>query len=171
MEVHLWLAPEGDEVRPAPVPGECREGRGCKRRAKVKPAAVFGETSCEARLGLGPFNAALHCTASSARACATHTQAHMSHTQAHMSTHTHTPHRHTQTHGIQTSRRTFALTLPYPPVRAQDSFSPYWGEYNTSSAPVDGKLNVHIVPHTQSVGLSLRLHQPPLPQLTSVQKN
>ena len=35
------------------------------------------------------------------------------------------------------------------PPSAQGTFSPYWGEYNTTSGPVPGKINVHLVPHTQ----------------------
>eukprot|EP00051_Salpingoeca_urceolata_P027075 m.479938 g.479938 ORF g.479938 m.479938 type:complete len:1085 (+) comp21646_c0_seq1:45-3299(+) len=31
---------------------------------------------------------------------------------------------------------------------AKGTRSPYWGEYNTTSGPVDGKINVHLVPHT-----------------------
>ncbi|EDQ87643.1 uncharacterized protein MONBRDRAFT_33201 [Monosiga brevicollis MX1] len=31
---------------------------------------------------------------------------------------------------------------------AKNTFSPYWGEYKTSSGPVEGKINVHLVPHT-----------------------
>lgn len=32
---------------------------------------------------------------------------------------------------------------------SKGTFSSYWGEYNTTAGPVDGKINVHLVPHTQ----------------------
>eukprot|EP00045_Choanoeca_perplexa_P017606 m.259200 g.259200 ORF g.259200 m.259200 type:complete len:1088 (-) comp17585_c0_seq4:4855-8118(-) len=40
------------------------------------------------------------------------------------------------------------LSLAITATLAKNTFSPYWGEYNTSGGPVEGKINIHIVPHT-----------------------
>ncbi len=44
--------------------------------------------------------------------------------------------------------RTCALAALVCLAAGKNTYSPYWGEYNTTGAPVKGKINVHLVPHT-----------------------
>ncbi len=54
--------------------------------------------------------------------------------------------------------RTCALAALVCFAAGKNTFSPYWGEYNTTGAPVEGKINVHLVPHTVRRQRSLRAH-------------